>query len=237
MSGIKLQIIDNSESLYKAVVQLLPDAFEIDFSTDGYGAAARICSFCPDILMISAALPGGDGFHILQTVQSTGLHPMVLMITPLISDYVVEQAAQLKIDHIMCKPCDVRTVAANLMNFREKLTGERNSAQACARNFLMDLNIRTNLCGYHYLITALCLLLQNPGWSLTKELYPAVAKLQNGSWQQVERGIRLVIADAWKNKEGEGWQLYFPHQKDKPSNSTFLARGIQCLREITGEEE
>ena len=88
---MKLQFIDSSETLYGAVMRLLPDTFEIDFSADGYGAASRICSFRPDILVLSAALPGNDGLRVLQTVQSAGIHPMVLLITPLVSDYVMEQ--------------------------------------------------------------------------------------------------------------------------------------------------
>jgi hypothetical protein len=85
-------------------------------------------------------------------------------------------------------------------------------------------------------MTAISFLLQNPGQSLTKELYPVVAKLHHGSWQQIERGIRLSIADAWENREGDDWALYFPHQKVKPSNSAFLARSVECLQTLQKEE-
>ena len=233
---MKLQFIDSSETLYGAFMRLLPDTFEIDFSADGYGAASRICSFRPDILVLSAALPGNDGLRVLQTVQSAGVHPMVLLITPLVSDYVMEQAAELKIGYIMCKPCDVRAVADCILRFEEKLSGEKNPVQTCVRSYLLELNFRTNLCGYRYLMTAISFLLQNPGQSLTKELYPVVAKLHHGSWQQIERGIRLSIADAWENREGDGWALYFPHQKGKPSNSAFLARSVECLQTLQKEE-
>jgi len=233
---VKLQIIDSSESFCKAVMQLLPDTFEVDFSTDGQGAATRICSFQPDILVLAASLPGDDGFHILHLVQSTGVRPMVLMILPMINDYAKIQAAELKIDHAMCMPCDVRAVATCIFSFEESLTQNKNSVQASVRNFLMDLNFRPNLCGYRYLMDIFPLLLQNPGQLMSKELYPTVGKLYNGSWQQIERGIRLSIKDAWKNREGEGWALYFPHQKEKPSNSAFLARGIAYLQALFNED-
>ena len=233
---MKLQIVDNSESFCKAVMQLLPDTFEMDFFTDGRGAVTRICGFRPDILVLSASLPGDDGFHILRMVQGMGGHPMVLMIVPVITDYAKEQALGLKIDYAMCMPCNISAVADCILRFRERLVGEKNAVQDNVRSFLMDLNFRTNLCGYRYLISALCLLIKNPEQPLSKELYPAVAKLYNGSWQQIEHGIRLSIKDAWENREGEGWSLYFPHQKTKPSNSAFLARGIACLQELAGEE-
>ena len=235
VSGVKLQIIDRSESFCKAVVQLLPDAFETDFFTDGRGAATRICSFRPDILVLSASLPGNDGFHILRMAQSMGVHPMVLMIVPVITDYAKEQAAKLKVDYAMCMPCNISAVADCILRLRERLVRERNPVQDNARSFLMDLNFRTNLCGYRYLMDAFSILLQNPEQSFSKELYPAVAKRYNGTWQQIERGIRESIKTAWENREGEAWMLYFPYQKTKPSNTVFLARGIQCLQELAEE--
>ena len=236
MFGIKLQIVDSSESFCKAVMKLLPDTFEVDYYTTGEGAATRICSFRPDILVLSASLPGDDGFHILRMAQRAGVHPMVLMIVPMITDYVKAQALELKVDYAMCMPCNMQTAVMHILSFRDRLVGEKRSVEAFARSFLMDLNFRSNLCGYQYLLTALSLLWKDPQQPLSKELYPAVAKRYNGTWQQIERGIRASIKAAWENREGEAWMLYFPHQKTKPSNSQFLARGVACLQELMREK-
>jgi two-component system response regulator (stage 0 sporulation protein A) len=91
------------------------------------------------------------------------------------------------------------------------------------------MGFHTNLCGYRYLLSALCILWENPGQSLTKELYPAVAKLHKGSWQQIEHGIRLSIANAWERRSGDGWELYFSDEETKPTNSVFLTRMAQCM--------
>ncbi len=236
MSGIKLQIIDNSESFCKALIQLLPDTFKVDYDTKGDGAATRICSFRPDILVLAASLPGDDGFHILSMVQGAGIHPMVLIIVPAITDYAKIMSAELKVDYGMCMPCNIRAVATCILNFRARLLGEKRSVEASTRGFLMDLNFRSNLCGYKYLLTAMPLLWKDPDQYLSKELYRAVAKCYNGTWQQIERGIRESVRDAWENREGEAWMLYFPHQKTKPSNSEFFARCIAYLQELIMEE-
>lgn len=228
---MKLQIVDNSEAFCSALKELLPRTFEIDICLDGAFAISRIHRFRPDILVISANLPGGDGFYILQTVQSAGIRPMVLMLTPLISDYISQRVLELKIDYIMCKPCNVQAVANCIRSFRDELIGERDTAESHAQNLLLSMGFRTNLCGYSYLISVLCILWENPGQSLTKELYPAAAKLHKGSWQQIEHGIRLSIADAWERKKGDGWKLYFTDEKTKPTNSVFLTRMAQCVPE------
>ena len=228
---MKLQIIDHSKVFCGMLKELLPRTFEIDVCLDGASAISRIHRFRPDILVLSANLPGGDGFYILQTIQSAGIRPMVLMFTPLISDYVAKRVTELKIDYTMCKPCNVQAVVECISRFRDQLIGEKASAESHARNLLLSMGFRTNLCGYRYLISALCILWENPGQSLTKELYPAVAKLYKGSWQQIEHGIRLSVSDAWKSKTGDGWRLYFTDEETKPTNSVFLTRMAQCMPE------
>lgn len=226
---MKLQIVDHSEVFCSTLKELLPRTFEIDICLDGASAISRIHRFRPDILILSANLPGGDGFYILQTVQSAGIRPMVLLFTPLISEYVAKRVSELKIDHVMCRPCNVRAVAECIGSFMDELIGGKASAESHARNLLLSMGFHTNLCGYRYLLSALCILWENPGQSLTKELYPAVAKLHKGSWQQIEHGIRLSIANAWERRSGDGWELYFSDEETKPTNSVFLTRMAQCM--------
>jgi len=230
VSGTKLQIVDGSEVFCSALKELLPNTFDIKICLEGEDAVSQICAFQPDILVLSAALPGNDGFYVLQTVKNAGLHPMVLLLTPLITDYAVERSAELKVDYIMCKPCNMQAVAACVDSFRDKLLGTNDPVLTSVRNLLLDMGFRTNLCGYRYLISALCILKDNPGQSLTKELYPVVAKQHNGSWQQIEHGIRLSIADAWDNRGGDMWKRYFGEGKGRPTNSVFLTRIAQCLQ-------
>ncbi len=231
MHGTKLQIVDGSEVFCSALKELLPNTFEIDICMDGAAATTRICSFRPDILVLSAMLPCNDGFYVLQTVQNAGVRPMVLVLTPLVSDYVYERVAELEVDYMLPKPCDMHAVVSCIENFRDACLGEISPIQNRVRNLLFSLGFRTNLCGYRYLFSALCILWENPGQSLTKELYPAVAKEHKGSWQQIEHGIRLSIADAWADRTRDGWRIYFPNEKAKPTNSVFLTRMAQCLLE------
>jgi two-component system response regulator (stage 0 sporulation protein A) len=130
----------------------------------------------------------------------------------------------------MCQPCNIHAALSYIIDFQDKLLGASDPIQSSARSLLIDLGFRTNLCGYRYLISALCILQENPNQSLTKELYPAVAKLHNGSWQQIEHGIRLSIANAWENRSGDAWKRYFADDRVKPTNSVFLTRLAQCLQ-------
>lgn len=235
MFGIKLQIVDSSEVFCNTLIDSLPSTIEVAACLDGDRAITEICDFRPDILVIAASLPGNDGFHILQTVQNAGVHPMVLMVVPYISDYIARRSADLRIDHIMCSPCNMSAVIACITYFQDTILGTRDPLTTSVRNLLLDMGFRTNLCGYRYLVSALCVLITQPEQSLTKELYPCVAKEHKGSWQQIEHGIRLSISDAWECRSPDIWKRYFPEEKGKPTNSVFLTRIAQLLQ-VSGQQ-
>lgn len=232
---MKVQIVDESKLFGDSVKALLPDTFTVDICTDCEKAASRICSFRPDILVLAASMPGNDGFYVLQLVYSTGLRPKVLLTTPLISEYVAERIEELKISHIMCKPCNVQAVANNILNMQDVVVALRNTPEDWIRKFLLNLGVRTKLRGYGYLLTALELLQKDPSQPVSKVLYPAVAKHYKGSWQQIEHGIRLTIQNAWENRTGDNWEVYFPNMTEKPSNSAFLTRALEFLREMESQ--
>ena len=118
---------------------------------------------------------------------------------------------------------------------RDKLEGNKKSGNVdiAAAELLIRLGFRTNLCGYRYLIAAISCLYAESGQALTKEVYPEAGKCCNCSWQQIERGIRTAITDAFNNREKDVWQLFFPPavngRDSKPTNSMFLSRIVQCL--------
>lgn len=230
MFGIRLQIVDSSEVFCTSLKEFLSNTMEVAVCLDGSCAIAQICDFRPDILVLAASLPGNDGFHILQTVQNAGIRPMVLMILPYISEYISRRAADLKVDHVMCIPCDLGAVFACIDYFQDTIVGRRDPLTTSIRNLLLDMGFRTNLCGYRYLVSALSILIAHPEQSLTKELYPYVAKEHKGSWQQIEHGIRLSIGDAWENRNNDVWKRYFSEEKGKPTNSVFLTRIAQLLQ-------
>ena len=230
-----MQIIDSSEALCKMLKESISDLFETDTYYTGVDAIERIHAFRPDILVLSTMLPGNDGFHILRTLQSAGFHTCVLMLTPIVTDYILEMATELNVSYMMCKPCNINALVSCICDMRDKLDGnkKRGNIDLATAELLLHLGFRTNLCGYRYLIAAISCLHREPEQSLTKEVYPAAGIICNCSWQQIDHGIRTAITDAYRNREKDVWNLYFPPAVNgtecKPTNSMFLTRMIKCL--------
>ena len=107
---------------------------------------------------------------------------------------------------------------------------------------LLQLGFKNNLDGFQYILSGLPLFAENPQQTVTKELYPAIAKLHGKSKEQVERSIRNAIDSAWQRRDERIWKLYFSPAPDgtipRPTNSQLLYTlaiqiyGLQKSRKI-----
>ena len=75
---------------------------------------------------------------------------------------------------------------------------------------LSQLSVPTHKTGYQQLLSAIDLYARDPGQSLSKELYPAVAEtLGYEDWKSVEHSIRRAILTGWQHRDPILWQQYF----------------------------
>lgn len=94
---------------------------------------------------------------------------------------------------------------------------------------LKDLGVPCHIRGYQYIKHALFLILENRDYlfSVTKFLYPTIAKLYQATPTQVERSIRHAIENTFNNIQPDIQEKYFGNSvsftKGKPCNSLFLA--------------
>ena len=99
------------------------------------------------------------------------------------------------------------------------------------REILRELSFPYHLRGYRRLCFAIPRFREDPNQSMTKELYPYVARLTDGqSAAEVEASIRRVILFTWVHGNREVWEKYFPGRQNPPSNMTFIATIAEHLQ-------
>lgn len=99
-----------------------------------------------------------------------------------------------------------------------------SSSQNQLRCTLRQLGFSAHHSGYRLVAEAIALYRQNTAQSITKELYPALAKqFPAYSATNIERTIRYAINEAWEHGPREQWQQYFPHLTKAPANACFIA--------------
>ena len=234
----KLLIADSSDIFTGALASALGDCFDIRICADGPSALELLQQDRPDILILNLMLPYKDGLTLL---QETSYHPpVILAITMHLSAYVEQTVTALGIDYTMIAP-SVDAVALRLKDLAKQNAAppESDDLSTSAIHHLHRLHVPTHLDGYRQLCIALPLFAQNPQQFLTKELYPAVAKLCGcKDSRSVEHSVRKAIQAAWKQRDNALWRKYFPLNSQGwiscPSNKEFLCRLAEILRSEAG---
>lgn len=101
---------------------------------------------------------------------------------------------------------------------------------------MLDLGVPAHLKGYHYLRTAIIMSIKDMETvsSVTKLLYPEVAKRFRTTDQKVERAIRNAIEISWNRGNRETIEMLFGYSADsgrmRPTNSEYIARIADKIR-------
>ena len=229
----KLLIADSSEIYTSALASALDGQFQIFICHDGDTALELLQREAPDVLVLNLMLPHKDGLTVL---QQAAVHPgVILAITMHMSAYVEQAVTKLDIDYTMIAP-SVEAVTLRLKDLLKQYVVPASSMDPDAKliHHLRLLHVPTHLEGYQLLCLAIPIFVQNPQQFLTKELYPAVARLCGGKdVRAVEHSIRNAIQAAWRQRDNAVWRKYFalgPRGTIPcPTNKEFISRLAEIL--------
>lgn len=102
--------------------------------------------------------------------------------------------------------------------------------------FMLELGIPAHLRGYYYLREAILLSAADMELvgSVTKLLYPVIAKQYKTTLQRVERAIRNAIEVSWERGNTEVFEELFGFSRLtgslRPTNSEYIARIADKVR-------
>jgi len=89
---------------------------------------------------------------------------------------------------------------------------------------LQELRVPAHRLGYQQLCLIVPYYRENSYLSMTKDLYPWLAKqFDCHTPQAVEHTIRDVIQYAWQHRDPDVWARYFPDTTKPPTNKQFIA--------------
>ena len=101
---------------------------------------------------------------------------------------------------------------------------------------MLDLGVPAHLRGYQYLREAVMMSVEDMELvsSVTKLLYPEIAKKYRVTDQKVERGIRNAIEVSWERGNAESFKEIFGYSagegRTRPTNSEYIARMADKVR-------
>ena len=233
-------IADNAEEFCAGLVAALQrvEGFRVvGIANDGEQAIHMIQEKQPQILVLDLMLAKKDGLGVLKAIGNMERRPAVLATSGFVTEYVATAAANLGVQYLMMKPCDMTALTERLEELRggqsskqpAGRTGGKQSIEAMVTSIIHEIGVPAHIKGYQYLREAIIIAVNDMDVinAITKVLYPQVAKTFQTTPSRVERAIRHAIEVAWDRGDLDTLQRFFGYTvsntKGKPTNSEFIA--------------
>ena len=215
---------------------------------NGECAVGLIASGGFDIVITDLWLSGVDGIGIIREAASLGLNkrPAFILMSPISKQSVLVEASEAGADICILKPFDLNSLSAHVSSLLRQQTGTRVQPEASSPSMLdmeaqvtkiiHQLGVPAHIKGYQYLRAAILMTMEDSDVinSVTKILYPSVAKKFGTTTSRVERAIRHAIEVAWDRGDIETLDSFFGYtiqnSRGKPTNSEFIAMIADNLR-------
>ena len=249
MNNTKILIADENSSLRCELRDALKEQgfaniYEVQ---NGEEAVHMISSAVPDVVIIDVLLSKLDGIGVIRQVrEELGEDAPVFIATSMLGNHnMLVEANNAGASMCMIKPINAESLArhiesllpsANPFSMNGSDDFGANDIEAQVTKIIHQIGVPAHIKGYQYLRTAIILTVNDSDIinSVTKILYPTVAKKYQTTTSRVERAIRHAIEVAWDRGDVEVLNSYFGYtiqnNRGKPTNSEFIAMIADNLR-------
>ena len=255
MGELSIAIADDNRQTLNLLGEILEKEEGIHVvgkADNGEDAYHMIVRTNPDIVLMDVIMPRLDGISVMEKVKNNTQmknSPSFIMVTAASSQDVTEDAFRLGANYYIMKPFSrevildkIRRVSLSRTKQPAASGGERTVKPYLDKAAYMEQNLETDITqmlheigipahikGYQYLRDAIIMSVQDTEMlsSVTKILYPTIAKKHQTTPSRVERAIRHAIEVAWSRGKMDTLNELFGYTvnggKGKPTNSEFVA--------------
>lgn len=172
---------------------------------DGTALLETIKSDAPDVVVMDAILPHMDAIELMKKVQASGgKRPQFIVTSAYDNPFIEKQVMQGGAAYFMLKPFEISALGERITSLTQGGMTGRNAPgtenmEIVVTDVIHQLGVPAHIKGYHYLREAILSSIEDPELleSVTKLLYPTVAKRFDTTSSRVERAIRHAIEIAW----------------------------------------
>lgn len=236
---MKVLIADDTESFGKACQQELKKLGLESILTkkDGRKVIELLQNQHFDAVMLDVFMSGLDGIEVVDYIrESVSNPPLVVVFSAVDSADFEQQIIGAGADYYFIKPVNPSSVAKRVQSLTNMKFNKSNKTGFIERDIevvisdiMRQIGVPAHIKGYQYLRTAIDLSINDEEMleSVTKLLYPTIAKMYQTTSSRVERTIRHAIEVAWDRGDVEVLSSYFGYtiqsNRGKPTNSEFIA--------------
>ena len=248
---LKVVIAENGTELGKSCEKALK-GYGMDVimcEKDGSLLLEKIRTEKPDVVLADIFMQNQDILGVLDEIKKTDAkeRPMIMAMSSFDNPRLAKETLNAGASYYFLKPFDINAMAERII----RLSGWRNEIspvvvkdnvvtdpelELMVTEIIHQIGVPAHIKGYHYLREAIILSVKNSEIinSVTKLLYPTVAKNHGTTSSRVERAIRHAIEVAWDRGDIDVLNSYFGYtiqnDRGKPTNSEFIAMISDKLR-------
>lgn len=257
MEKIQILLADDNREFREILAEFInsqTDMKVIAETGNGLEACTLITEKQPDVVILDIIMPHLDGLGVLENLNTMKLskYPTVIMLSAVGQDKITERALNLGADYYIAKPFELETLITRIRQLKGTYKVIRNTNASSSSsiiisndtkdletevtNIIHEIGIPAHIKGYQYLRDAIMMAINDMDIlnSITKQLYPSIAKRFNTTPSRVERAIRHAIEVAWSRGKMDTIDKLFGYTvnngKGKPTNSEFIALIADKLR-------
>lgn len=255
---IRVAIADDNVEFSEIVRDYLNEQEDIEVigvANDGEKAVELFKSAKPDIALLDIIMPKLDGIGVLEKVNTSSecTNTDFIVLSAIGQDAIVQKTMTLGAQYYMIKPFDLELLAQRIREISNKTINSMayasvnqpkipyairkvDSLETSITNIIHDVGVPAHIKGYQYIREAITLAVNDIDVinSVTKQLYPTLAKKFKTTPSRVERAIRHAIEVAWTRGSLETNNEMFGNtisaSRGKPTNSEFIAMIADRLR-------
>lgn len=252
MSKITVLLVDDNLRILSLYEEILKNEKNIEIvgkAENGIEALKLIKEVKPDVVLLDIIMPKLDGLGVLEQVREDmeiQKLPSFIVVTAVGQERVTEQAFELGASYYIMKPFDNKVIVQHINQVGMKHTVRyvegvkegkaasmaipwEHKLESDVTDIIHEIGVPAHIKGYQYLRDAIMMSVSDGEvlHSITKQLYPSIAKMHKTTPSRVERAIRHAIEVAWSRGKMDTIDSLFGYTvsngKGKPTNSEFVA--------------
>ena len=211
---------------------------------DGKAVLTKINNDSIDVVVMDAFMANLDALGVITEISDDETRPLIMIMSSTDNQRFEQEILSAGADYYFLKPFDINILAQRISQLTgwvksESGTVSRNNTndlQVTVSEIMHQIGVPAHIKGYQYLREAIVLSINDREMmsSVTKVLYPTVAKMYSTTASRVERAIRHAIEVAWDRGDVDVLSSYFGYTiqntRGKPTNSEFIAMISDKLR-------
>lgn len=254
--AISVLIIDDfNEFCATATKKLTELGFNVvGCAHNGPDGLSKIRAKSPDVVLLDVTLPIFDGIEVFQRTKHLNLEkqPIFILMSSFSSPYMLNEATSMGVEYFIMKPFNLNVLATRIKQIYNHHYIKDNTLSSFNTNsgsplenqnkdkkvsmLLIELGLSPNTKGFKYIKAAIFMCFENlsVSTSITKHIYPDIAKMYKTKAICVERAIRHSIESLWKNISPEHIKNYFNNEltEKRPTNGKFIAHMTRIAKRV-----